>query len=69
MRFLRHALVSNGAQAPDVFGQGPVRHWHTVGLDIPCPVARLQSRTPLLQATVILAWRRARHNGGAMLRR
>jgi len=36
--------------APDVLGQGPVRHWHTVGLDIPCPVARLQGRTPLLQA-------------------
>ena len=41
--------------------RGPVRHWRTVGLDTPCPVARLQSRTPLLQALVILAWRRARH--------
>src|SRR5215831_4876575 len=34
--------------------RGPMRHWHTVGLDIPCQVARLQSPTPLLQATVIL---------------
>src|SRR5262245_53848212 len=32
--------------------RGPMRHWHTVGLDIPRPVARLQSLTPLLQATV-----------------
>ena len=30
----------------------PMHHWHTVGLDIPYPVARLQSRTPLLQAIV-----------------
>src|SRR5260221_8774079 len=46
------ALVSNGRKngAPDVFGEGPVRHWHTVGLDIPRPVARLQSPTLLLQA-------------------
>ena len=29
-----------------------MRHWHTVGLDIPCQVARLQSLTPLLQASV-----------------
>jgi hypothetical protein len=45
------APVSNGSKnvAPDVWGQGPVRHWHTVGLDIPCQVARLQSLTPLLQ--------------------
>ena len=44
--------MSNGRKnaAPDVLGQGPVRPWHTVGLDIPRPVARLQSRTPLLQA-------------------
>jgi len=27
-----------------------MHHWHTVGLDIPCQVARLQSLTPLLQA-------------------
>ena|SRR5438093_9433609 len=32
--------------------RGPMRHWHTVGLDIPCQVARLQSLTPLLQANV-----------------
>ena len=29
-----------------------MRHWHTVGLDIPRQVARLQSLTPLLQANV-----------------
>jgi hypothetical protein len=57
VRLLRHG---SGVQwqknvAPGVLGQGPVRPWHTVGLDIPCPVARLQSRTPLLQATVILS--------------
>ena len=34
--------------------RGPMRHWHTVGLDIPRPVARLQGRTPLLQARVIV---------------
>ncbi len=46
------ALVSNDREkvAPDVLDQGPVRPWHTVGLDIPRPVARLQSRTVLLQA-------------------
>src|ERR1043166_3122235 len=49
--------------------RGPRCHWHTVGLDIPRPVARLQSRTPLLQALVILAWRRARRNEEAMVRR
>jgi len=32
----------------------------TVGLDIPCPVARLQSRTPLLQAPGCIAGRPAR---------
>ena len=44
--------MSNGRKnaAPDVLGQGPVRHWHTVGVDIPRQVARLQSLTPLLQA-------------------
>src|SRR6516165_7381557 len=42
--------------------RGPMRHWHTVGLDIPRQVARLQSLTPLLQATVILPWRKMRHN-------
>ena len=49
------ALVSNGRKnaAPDVLGQGPVRHWHTVGLDIPRQVARLQSLTPLLQAVSV----------------
>src|SRR6516164_3206604 len=41
--------------------RGPMRHWHTVGLDIPRQVARLQSLTPLLQATVILPWRKRRH--------
>ena len=58
MRFMSH---DSGVQwqrkkkvAPDVLGQGPVRHWHTFGLDIPCQVARLQSLTPLLQAVVIL---------------
>jgi hypothetical protein len=34
--------------------RGPMHHWRTVGLDIPCQVARLQSLTPLLQAMVIL---------------
>jgi gamma-glutamyl:cysteine ligase YbdK (ATP-grasp superfamily) len=29
-----------------------MRHWHTVGLDIPRQVARLQSLTPLLQARI-----------------
>jgi hypothetical protein len=54
MRFLRHGSGVQGQKkrAPDVFGQGPVRHWHTVGLDIPRQVARLQSLTPLLQATI-----------------
>jgi hypothetical protein len=33
-----------------------MRHWHTVGLDIPRQVARLQSLTPLLQAMVILPY-------------
>jgi len=58
------ALVSNGREnaAPDRSGQGPVRHGHTVGLDIPCQVARLQSLTPLLQATVILPERPRRPN-------
>jgi site-specific DNA recombinase len=42
--------------------KGPMRPWHTVGLDIPRPVARLQSRTPLLQAMVILPWRGKGHN-------
>src|SRR5947209_8030229 len=32
--------------------RGPMRHGHTVGLDIPRQVARLQSLTPLLQARV-----------------
>jgi hypothetical protein len=52
MRFLRHGSGVPGQKkaAPDVLGQGPVRRGHTVGLDIPRPVARLQSRTPLLQA-------------------
>src|SRR5262245_20068806 len=30
--------------------RGLMRHWHTVGLDIPRQVARLQSLTPLIQA-------------------
>ena len=30
--------------------KGQMHQRRTVGLDIPCPVARLQSRTPLLQA-------------------
>src|SRR6516164_6049243 len=40
------APVSNGSKTrPLTSGaRGPVHHWHTVGLDIPCPVARLQSR-------------------------
>jgi len=46
-----------------------MRHWHTVGLDIPCQVARLQSLTPLLQATIILSWRLARYNGQALVGR
>jgi len=29
------------------------RHWHALGLDIPRPVAPLQSLTPLLQAHVL----------------
>jgi len=32
--------------------KGRVDHRRTVGLDIPCQVARLQSLTPLLQAIV-----------------
>lgn len=49
------ALVSHGRDnaAPDLMGQGPVRHGHTIGLDIPCQVARLQSQTSLLQAVLI----------------
>src|SRR5438093_12297983 len=30
--------------------RGPMHHRRTVGLDIPCQAARLQSLTPLLQA-------------------
>jgi len=59
------ALVSNGNKnaAPETSpSRGPMHHWHTVGLDIPCQVARLQSLTPLLQATVILPWWVTRHN-------
>ena len=51
--------MSNGNKnaAPETSPpRGPMHHWHTVGLDIPCQVARLQSLTPLLQATVILLW-------------
>jgi hypothetical protein len=33
-----------------LFPRGRMRHRRTVGLDIPCQVARLQSLTPLLQA-------------------
>jgi hypothetical protein len=29
-----------------------MHHWHTVSLDIPCQVARLQSLIPLLQAMI-----------------
>jgi hypothetical protein len=58
------ALVSNGNKnAPETSpSRGPMHHWHTVGLDIPRQVARLQSLTPLLQATVILPWSVTRHN-------
>jgi hypothetical protein len=60
MRFVRHGSGVQWAKnaAPDVLSQGPVRHWHTVGLDIPCQVARLQSLTPLLQATLIVSTNR-----------
>jgi hypothetical protein len=56
MRFLRHGsgVPWQKKAAPDALGQGPVRYGHTVGLDIPCQVARLQSLTPLLQAMSIV---------------
>ena len=41
--------------------RGPMHHWHTVGLDIPRQVARLQSLTPLLQAVLILPGQMTRH--------
>ena len=71
MRFLRHGSGVPGQKkaAPDVLGQGPVRPWHTVGLDIPRPVARLQSRTPLPQASIILPRRRAKYHEQAMVAR
>src|SRR5262249_35668060 len=37
-------------KGPWSFSRGPMHHRRTVGLDIPCQVARLQSLTPLLQA-------------------
>jgi|GEM_PF-5382333 len=46
--WLRCPLVTKSP--PAVAHRGPMYQRHTVGLDIPCPVARLQSRTPLLQA-------------------
>jgi hypothetical protein len=54
------APVSNGGKARPLkmlAPSGPMRHWHTVGLDIAHQVARLQSLTPLLEATAILPWR------------
>jgi hypothetical protein len=38
---------------PRRFPTEGVHHRRTVGLDIPCQVALLQSLTPLLQATVL----------------
>jgi hypothetical protein len=63
--------VSNGREnvAPDLSGQGPVRLKHTVGLDIPCQVARLQSLAPLLQAIVILPGRGENHKERALVAR
>jgi len=61
--------VSNGRKARPLKTfppRGPMRRWHTVGLDIPRQVARLQSLTPLLQATVILPCRRTTHNEQAV---
>jgi hypothetical protein len=46
-------LVSNGGESRPPRAMpvgGPMHHWRTVGLDIPCRVAPLQSPTPLLQA-------------------
>src|SRR5262245_45415847 len=50
-RFGGMTPVSAGNERPpaDTY-RGPMHQRRTVGLDIPCPVARLQSRTPLLQA-------------------
>ena len=44
--------MADGRKRPleDTFPRGPMHHRHTVGLDILCQVARLQSLTPLLQA-------------------
>jgi hypothetical protein len=53
VRFLRHSSgVRWGKKEPpkDCSFRGPMHHRRTVGLDIPCQVARLQSLTPLLQA-------------------
>src|ERR1043165_4471213 len=59
------ALVSNGRKTWPLMTfppRGPTHQWHTVGLDIPCQVARLQSLTPLLQALFILPWQMTRLN-------
>src|SRR5437016_5627542 len=59
------ALVSNGRKTWPLMTfppRGPMHHWHTVGLDIPCQVARLRSLTPLLQALFILPGQMTRHN-------
>jgi hypothetical protein len=55
MRFLRHGSGVQWLKTRPLKRsgfRGPMRHWHTVGPDIPCQVARLQSLTPLLQAKV-----------------
>ena len=50
--FFKAWLWSDGDKKTlgDFDPQGPDAHRRTVGLDIPCQVARLQSLTPLLQA-------------------
>ena len=49
--FLGMTPVSDGkSKAPEDDLEGPMHHRRTVGLDIPCQVALLQSLTPLLQA-------------------
>jgi len=51
MSFLGMAPGSDGkARPPRIDLEGPMHHRRTVGLDIPCQVALLQSLTPLLQA-------------------
>jgi hypothetical protein len=46
--------VSDGKKDPWRFDSpGVMHHRRTVGLDIPCQFARLQSLTPLLQARAV----------------